>query len=66
MKAGLTGEKAGYATNPGSQVIIKLIQDYHLQDYTMIALGKMPVTEETITTAVVKTESKESGPIANP
>jgi LysM repeat protein len=35
-------KKAGYATNPKySQVIIKLIEDYNLQDYTMIAMGKM-------------------------
>src|SRR6266705_980969 len=35
-------KKAGYATNPKyAQVLIKLIQDYHLQDYTLIALGKM-------------------------
>jgi len=34
-------KKAGYATNPRyPQIIIKLIEDYHLQDYTMIALGK--------------------------
>ena len=35
-------KKAGYATNPKyAQILIKLIQDYHLQDYTMIALGKI-------------------------
>jgi len=34
--------KAGYATNTKyPQIIIKLINEYHLQDYTMIALGKM-------------------------
>jgi hypothetical protein len=36
-------KKAGYATNPRYPlVIIKLIEDYHLQDYTLIALGKKP------------------------
>ena len=36
-------KKAGYATNPRySQVLIKLIEDYQLQDYTLIALGKKP------------------------
>lgn len=36
-------KKAGYATNPKyAQVLVKLIEDYHLQDYTLIALGKMP------------------------
>jgi LysM repeat protein len=34
-------KKAGYATNPRyPQIIIKLIEDYNLQDYTLIALGK--------------------------
>lgn len=34
-------KKAGYATNPRyPQVIIKLIEEYGLQDYTMIALGR--------------------------
>lgn len=35
-------KKAGYATNPKYPVIIiRLIETYHLQDYSMIALGKM-------------------------
>lgn len=35
-------KKAGYATNPRyPQVLIKLIEDYDLQNYTMIAMGKM-------------------------
>jgi LysM repeat protein len=35
-------KKAGYATNPRyAQVLIKLIQDYNLEDYTLIAMGKM-------------------------
>jgi LysM repeat protein len=34
-------KKAGYATNPKySQILIKLIRDYNLQDFTMIAMGK--------------------------
>lgn len=34
-------KKAGYATNPKyPQVLIKLIRDYNLQDYTLIVLGK--------------------------
>ena len=37
-------KKAGYATNPKYPVVlIKLIEDYQLQDYTLIALGKTPV-----------------------
>ena len=35
-------KKAGYATNPKyAQILIKLIRDYNLEDYTLIALGKM-------------------------
>lgn len=46
-------KKAGYATNPKYPIIlIKLIENYHLQDYTMIALGRMNPSEE----ALVKQE----------
>jgi hypothetical protein len=42
-------KKAGYATNPKySQVLIKLIEEYDLQDYTMIALGKLKPGQETL------------------
>ena len=35
-------KKAGYATNPKyAQILIKLIQDYNLEEYTLVALGKM-------------------------
>ena len=34
-------KKAGYATNPKyPQILVKLIRDYNLQDYTLIALGR--------------------------
>ena len=34
-------KKAGYATNPKyPQILIKLIEDYELQEYTLIALGR--------------------------
>ena len=50
-------KKAGYATNPKySQVLIKLIEDYDLQDYTMIALGKLKSGQETL----AKKENKNS------
>ena len=40
-------KKAGYATNPRyAQVLIKLIEEYHLQDYSLIALGKLKPAEE--------------------
>lgn len=34
-------KRAGYATNPKyPQILIKLIKDYHLDDYTLVALGR--------------------------
>ena len=42
-------KKAGYATNIRySQILIKLIKDYNLQQYTLIAIGKMAATEEVV------------------
>ena len=39
-------KKAGYATNPKyPAVLIRLVEEYHLQDYTFIALGKMKQEE---------------------
>jgi LysM repeat protein len=39
-------KKAGYATNiKYSQILIKLIEEYHLDTYSLIALGKIPDTE---------------------
>jgi LysM repeat protein len=43
--------KAGYATNIRySQILIKLIKDYNLQQYTLIAMGKVPASEEVVLT----------------
>jgi hypothetical protein len=40
-------KKAGYATNIRySQILIRLIEDYDLNQYTLIALGKLPAPEE--------------------
>ena len=42
-------KKAGYATNPRyPQIIIRLIETYQLQDYTMIAMGKMAPKENMV------------------
>lgn len=39
-------KQAGYATNPKyPQVLIKMVEDYNLQDYTMIALEKNPAED---------------------
>jgi len=46
-------KKAGYATNPQyPQVLIKLIEDYNLQQYTQIALGQAAETGAAIVTAL--------------
>ena len=40
-------KKAGYATNSHyPEILIKLIEDYNLQQYTLIAMGKVVPTEE--------------------
>jgi LysM repeat protein len=42
-------KKAGYATNPKyGPIIIKLIEEYNLQQYTLIALGKIAPEEEVL------------------
>lgn len=57
-------KRAGYATNPKyPKIIIKLINDYKLQDYTMVALGKMRMEDAIAnakTTEVGKTAEKIS------
>src|SRR5205807_1864801 len=66
-------KKAGYATNPKyPQILIRLINEYHLQDYTLIALNlktedpnapvyasNTPVVDEA---AVAKTEMTIESP----
>jgi len=41
--------KAGYATNYRyAQILIKLIEDYNLEQYTLIAMGKLPPVNEAL------------------
>lgn len=48
-------KQAGYATNPKyTQVLIRLIEEYNLQDYTLIALGKMKQGEEVLAKSELK------------
>jgi LysM repeat protein len=49
-KAWATGlKKAGYATNYRyAQILIKIIEDYNLEQYTLIAMGKLPAGEEVL------------------
>ena len=55
-------KKAGYATNPKyAQVLIKLIQDYNLEDYTLIAMGK--TKEEDGLAKNEATADKSSSPV---
>ncbi|HEY0679712.1 MAG TPA: glucosaminidase domain-containing protein [Chitinophagaceae bacterium] len=52
-------KKAGYATNiKYSQILIRIINEYHLQEYTLIAMGKMRPEDETL--------AKETSPIVLP
>jgi LysM repeat protein len=56
-------KKAGYATNPRyAQILIKLIEDYHLEDYTLIALGKMEGNNDV---AVNKQQEKDVVTVSN-
>jgi hypothetical protein len=49
-------KKAGYATNPKyAQVLIRIIEEFQLQDYTLIAMGKTPLKEEGL--AIVQMET---------
>jgi LysM repeat protein len=49
-------KKAGYATNPRyPQILIKLINDYNLEQYTLIALGKSRPQDEML----VKNQSQK-------
>jgi len=42
-------KKAGYATNVKyPQILIKLIRDYNLEQYTLIAMGKLPPAREAL------------------
>ncbi|MEP7256846.1 MAG: glucosaminidase domain-containing protein [Flavitalea sp.] len=44
--------KAGYATNPNyAPIIIRIIEDYNLEQYTLIALGRMSPEDEVMATA---------------
>jgi LysM repeat protein len=44
-------KKAGYATNIRySLILIKLIKEYNLQQYTLIAMGKMAAADEVVLT----------------
>jgi LysM repeat protein len=58
-------KKAGYATNPKyPEMLIKMVEDYQLNDYTLIALGKMPGKEnKDVAVLVQKEESQPAQPV---
>ena len=54
--------KAGYATNIRySQILIKLIKDYNLEQYTLIAIGKLNPSDEVVLTAPGATTGSLAG-----
>ncbi len=58
-------KKAGYATNPKYPVaLIKIIEDYNLQDYSLIALGRKakPDGEDPVIAATMATEEEQPAP----
>jgi len=56
-------KKAGYATNSKySQILIKLIETYDLQRYSLIALGKLPPEDDML--VKTKSNSEAVGPAA--
>ncbi len=61
-------KKAGYATNPKyPQILIKIIEDYNLQQYTLLALdGKFPDDGGAVYASDVKTESSDENKASEP
>src|SRR6476620_6490178 len=54
-------KKAGYATNPRyPQILIKLIKDYNLQDYTLIAMERKPAGSDVILVSNANTIQSET------
>lgn len=58
-------KKAGYATNiKYSQILIKLIEDYNLQQYSLIALGRMAPPEDMLVSGTTTNQPAGTGPAA--
>jgi len=61
-------KQAGYATNPDyPEILIKLIEEYNLQDYTLIALGNakpsLEITRPSVAKEKTADENKNTEPI---
>jgi len=53
--------KAGYATNYRyAQILVKLIEDYNLEQYTLIAMGKLPPVNDALVSNNTSTGSNTS------
>jgi len=60
-------KKAGYATNPKyPQILINLIETYNLQDYSMMALGKMKYDAPIVNAKEQNNEEKKAVYASNP
>jgi LysM repeat protein len=60
-------KQAGYATNiKYSQILIKLIEDYHLQEYSLIALGRVEPGKETIAATIAPAATATSAAMTVP
>lgn len=58
-------KKAGYATNPKyPQILIKLIRDYGLQEYTLLAMERMKGNDGIVLAKNTVTETSESSALA--
>jgi len=56
-------KKAGYATNPKyPAILIKLIEEYNLQDYTLMAMGKKPMDQQIFAKADVQSSEPKAIP----
>jgi LysM repeat protein len=60
-------KKAGYATNiKYSQILIRFIKEYNLQQYSLIALGKLKASDEMLATGPVKEAVSNEAAYAEP
>lgn len=61
-------KKAGYATNPKyAQTLVKLIEEYGLQQYSLIALGRQQPDSESMETEIADVEpTQTNADAANP
>ncbi len=56
-------KKAGYATNPKyPQILIRIIRDYNLQDYTLVALGRKALDGDALALKPATSETESIAP----